>query len=371
MHSEMNIKDTFLALTSKTYPYGFEQDLVSFLPSGYQEDEHGNYFLKIGNSRTIFASHLDTACKYQSKITHQFKGNHIKTDGTTILGADDKAGVTILLYMIENGVSGTYYFFIGEEVGCVGSGLAAKNIEFFSEYDRIISFDRRGTTSVITHQSSRRCCSDSFADQLSKEFNKSGLFLSKDSGGVYTDSAEFTCIIPECTNISVGYYKEHTHDESQDIDYLESLCKASIKVDWESLVVKRDPSKTEWLSYNYNNFGNKRKDPVYDTYGRNKKEYNYPDSRENVYIPPKNYKPKRYYDGVSQNKSKKLKFDKFEEEIETDFSIKNDNGNYEILKRAVFDDKLTKDEFETVKDQYLNMDDPEDRKFAKYIESVI
>ena len=41
----------------------------------------------------------------------------------------------------------------------------------------------------------------------------------KDEGGVYTDSAEFTDIIPECTNISVGYYKEHTVNETQDIQY--------------------------------------------------------------------------------------------------------------------------------------------------------
>ena len=31
----MNIKNTFLALTSKTYPYGYEEELESFLPKGY------------------------------------------------------------------------------------------------------------------------------------------------------------------------------------------------------------------------------------------------------------------------------------------------------------------------------------------------
>ena len=39
----------------------------------------------------------------------------------TILGADDKAGMVILLYMIEKKIPGLYYFFIGEEVGCIGS----------------------------------------------------------------------------------------------------------------------------------------------------------------------------------------------------------------------------------------------------------
>jgi hypothetical protein len=61
----------------------------------------------------------------------------------------------------------------------------------------------------------------------------------KDDGGVYTDSAEFD-YIPECTNISVGYYSEHTVNEQQDINHLIDLCVACVSVDWESLPVVRD-----------------------------------------------------------------------------------------------------------------------------------
>jgi hypothetical protein len=232
----MNIKDTFLALTSKTYPYGFEDELVSFLPKGYFQDRHGNYFYKIGESRTAFTSHLDTACKDQVNIVHKFDGNIIKTDGKSILGADDKAGVTILLYMIEKNVPGLYCFFFGEEVGCIGSGLASSD-PMFKDYNRMISFDRRGTNSIITFQSSKRCCSEVFAKSLAKDFNQYGLNMSPDNTGVYTDSAEFTGVIPECTNISVGYYSEHTRSENQDILHLERLCKAACKIDWETLPI--------------------------------------------------------------------------------------------------------------------------------------
>ncbi len=44
-------------------------------------------------------------------------------------------------------VPGLYYFFIGEEVGGIGSGKVArdyKNIEYLKEIKRCISFDRRG-----------------------------------------------------------------------------------------------------------------------------------------------------------------------------------------------------------------------------------
>lgn len=230
----MNIKETFLNLTSKTYPHGSEEELIDYLPENYFKDSHGNYFVKIGESKTCFTCHLDTSCRDQSEVIHVFEGNYIKTNGKSILGADDKAGMTIILHMIEKKIPGYYCFFIGEEVGCIGSSAAAKE-EFYRGFDRMISFDRRGTSSIITFQSSRRCCSDDFANEVKNQFELNGLQMTLDQGGVWTDSAEFVDVIHECTNISVGYYREHSTEEYQDIDYLERLCEVVTKVDWESL----------------------------------------------------------------------------------------------------------------------------------------
>lgn len=85
-------------------------------------DEFGNLYKIVGDKySTMFACHLDTATSALTDVDHVIDGDIIKTDGTSILGADDKAGVTILMYMIENNIPGLYYFFLGEEVGCVGS----------------------------------------------------------------------------------------------------------------------------------------------------------------------------------------------------------------------------------------------------------
>lgn len=250
---EMNIKEKFLQLTSRTYPHGTEKDVFPLLCKGLDEDKHGNLFIQIGESDVMFTSHLDTATSALSEINHVFKDNIIKTDNKSILGADDKAGVTVMLYMIEKKVPGLYYFFLGEEVGCIGSKkLAAEHKENKIEgINKVVSFDRRGTNSVITYQSSRRCCSDTFGDALAVEFNRveSTFKYEKDDTGVLTDSVQFINIYPECTNISVGYYSEHTFDERQDIKHLEKLAKACIKVDWNKLPVERDPSKTEYKSY--------------------------------------------------------------------------------------------------------------------------
>ncbi len=263
----MNIKETFLSLTTRTYPHGTESDLFHLLPQDLEIDEFGNLFKQIGiNPSTMFACHLDTATAALSDVKHVFQGNIIKTDGTSILGADDKAGVTILMYLMEKNIPGLYYFFLGEEVGCLGSKkVAEKHKQKPLDYiKKVVSFDRRGTTSIITHQCSSRCCSDNFGTALAEALNSAGLKVDNndqvfdyknDPTGLYTDSAQFTKIYPECTNISVGYQSEHTFNEQQNIKHLEKLAQAAALVDWESLPVERDPSKVEYRDYGYGSWG--------------------------------------------------------------------------------------------------------------------
>lgn len=237
----MNIREMFIRLTQYTYPYKHEHKLKPFLPEGINRDEHGNYFLIIPGGHTMFTCHLDT-CSYRfEEVNHVFSGEQwIQTDGTTVLGADDKAGMTVLLYMIEQRVPGLYYFFVGEEVGGVGStSLVVSGCP--KTYKKCVSFDRRGYDSVITRQKFGPCCSEPFAQALSKALNQTNpeFKFKPDATGVFTDSAVFTGVIPECTNISVGYFFEHSEDECQDILFLEKLCHAVVKVDWSALPIVR------------------------------------------------------------------------------------------------------------------------------------
>jgi hypothetical protein len=276
----MNIREKFLELTSKTYPHGTEEELFGMLSDKLEKDEFGNLYINIGDNDVMFTSHLDTATAAKTTVTHVFEGNIIKTDGTSILGADDKAGVVIMLNMIEHNIPGLYYFFLGEEVGCVGSKklAAVHNITKLENIKKVISFDRRGTTSVISCQGGSRCASDKFTDALAAELNRvdSTFSYKTDPTGIYTDSAQFVKIYPECTNISVGYKSEHTFSETQDIEHLEKLANAVLQVDWTSLPVERDPSKVEytsygygysygWDEYDYGNYGGSRSNSYYTT----------------------------------------------------------------------------------------------------------
>jgi hypothetical protein len=318
----MDIKEKFLELTSRTYPHGEEDKVIPLLGIDYQKDKHGNLFVKIGDSDVMFTSHLDTATKQNKPVKHKFKDNIIKTDGNSILGADDKAGVTIMLYMIENKVPGLYYFFLGEEVGCVGSKKLAKDHkkEKIKGINKVISFDRRGTKSVITHQSWVRCTSDKFADELAKQLNSidDTFEYDKDDTGVLTDSVQFVDIYPECTNISVGYQNEHTNRESQDIEHLIKLAKACVKVDWKSLPAERDPSVTEYSDggywdYYYSSSKPKKKKNKYK-YEEEEYQKNYLKTRnksitnlEDIYI----YDTKYKYLSI-------LKYDRYGDMIEVD-----------------------------------------------------
>lgn len=242
-----DVRSTFLSLCTKTYPMGHETEVLEFLPD-LEMDKFGNYYKVIdGDDTTMFTSHLDTADRKQVDTVLLSKNEggdeYIFTDGTSILGADDKAGMTVMLYMMAHNVPGIYYFFIGEERGGIGSrDLASEysSFDFLKNITKCISFDRRKTGSIITSQYGRVCCSDTFGNALAKEYNMyNDMDLSIDPTGVFTDSASLMDDIAECTNVSVGYNHEHTTKEIQNISYLERLCKASVKVKWAKLPVAR------------------------------------------------------------------------------------------------------------------------------------
>lgn len=266
-YNPKDVRSTFISLVTKTYPHGHEEEVMAFMPK-LDKDTVGNYYKIIGeNPTTMFTSHLDTADRKQgiTKLLSKKDENGdeiIYTDGSTILGADDKSGVAVMLYMMDHNVPGLYYFFMGEERGGIGSGLLSSVFDetpYLKDIKRCVSFDRRDVKSVITSQLGRTCCSDTFATALCKQYNAQGLNLSLDPTGIYTDSASFIEQIPECTNISVGYYSEHTGKERQNINYLERLAKASVQVDWNSLPTARKVGIDEEIIRKYSKFINELK----------------------------------------------------------------------------------------------------------------
>lgn len=227
----------------------FHKLLDPRLPKGASKvvDNYGNIFVLVGDceqSDVAFTSHLDTVARLNSrppkvKMTNGgvlYVGN---PDVADCLGADCGAGIYLMLEMLEAGIPGRYCFFLDEEVGCEGSSASKKDqTGFWTGVKAMISFDRRGD-GVITKQRSSQCCSDTFALELSRRLGRGPEHL---QSGVYTDSAEFTGIIPECTNVGVGYNFEHTPDETLDLNILGALLQRCLDPwTFRELPIERDP----------------------------------------------------------------------------------------------------------------------------------
>lgn len=222
-----------------------------------EPDEHGNYIKIIYEKahrgfvqpQVCFTAHYDTVHSVAGKQQLHLTGDIVSAVNSDCLGADCTTGVWLILGMIEADVPGVYVVHYGEESGCIGSRALVKDCPDWLEYTKaVISFDRKGEESIITHQMGVRTASDDFAVSLSKALGMPS--LRPDPTGSYTDSNEYSSIISECTNLSVGYLNQHTPKESQNVFFAYQLLDALINADWSELVFKRDPEEHE-IDYSY------------------------------------------------------------------------------------------------------------------------
>lgn len=202
----------------------------------------------------LFSCHVDTVHRHPGRqrvrVKHDADGNALtayKDDGTP-LGADNAAGVWLLTQMIEADVPGVYVFHRGEERGGIGSGQIADDPPWWmADIKQAVAFDRRGTTSIITHQG-MRCCSDTYARALAAALNDAdpGFRYEPDDTGIFTDTANYTALIPECTNVSTGTANEHSGKETLDLVHMRRLRDAVLAVDWQALPIERDPQEVDY-----------------------------------------------------------------------------------------------------------------------------
>ena len=237
----------------------FTEWLFNTLPAELKSftfvDGAGNLHIdnRIAGSKTLFIAHVDTVHREVGANKIRKTASTWYADGAP-LGADDGAGVAMLMHMMHNGVKGYYIFSQGEECGGIGAKFLEKNhAPLLAQFDRAIAFDRRGTDSVISHQGWSRCASDGFCEALADALNlhDENLMYTPDDTGVYTDTAEFIDIIPECTNISVGYDHEHSQQECLNINHYELLSQAVLQVEWDKLPTDRDPTEPEYKQTKY------------------------------------------------------------------------------------------------------------------------
>lgn len=254
----------------------FCREYLDTIP-GMTADGFGNRMVTIGHMpRVLWSCHVDTVAKrdgHQDVSVDKHGIAKLRNGKAGMsLGADDGAGVWIMLGMIAAGRPGLYLFHRGEECGCLGSNWIQKNNpDLLKGIDAAIAFDRAGYEDVITHQAYGRTCSDAFAVSLARALNAldQDFQYAPDNTGVFTDTNEYAGIVPECTNLSVGYYDQHGPRETLDLEHCEKLLAAMLRLDASKLVIERDPSIQEddlWDSAggyrNYRSYGDEFADAV-------------------------------------------------------------------------------------------------------------
>jgi len=209
-------------------------------PVGALSDPYGNRWLTVGaGSPVLWSCHTDTVHRSEGVQKVLYGLGTASVEGGECLGADDGAGVWLMLEMIRAGVPGTYVFHRDEEIGGGGSEYIASMPEWLEGVRFAIAFDRKGCSDIITHQGGRRCASDAFASSLAECLRP--LAYRASDGGSFTDTANYVSIVPECTNIAVGYHKQHTGHEWLDVGHLVALRDVLITADFSGLVCERDP----------------------------------------------------------------------------------------------------------------------------------
>ena len=207
----------------------------------YVEDAYGNIKVDVGNPTTLFSCHTDT-CEQEPGMRPEvleFEGEIYTFD--EILGADDGAGVLVLLHMIENEVPGRYVFHRAEEIGMRGARFSVANNNWHEGIRLAVAFDRRGTHDVVIVQMGIQMLDGVRAGRMIDALGRYEGKKFHTAIGSYTDVAVYFDKIGSCMNISVGYDNEHTDQETLNLDYLDWLMGRVIDIDWDFISGARKP----------------------------------------------------------------------------------------------------------------------------------
>ncbi|MEH7111575.1 M20/M25/M40 family metallo-hydrolase [Neobacillus niacini] len=190
-------------------------------------DRHGNLLAektyRTGHGPTlILSAHLDTVEEILEN-RHIVKENGIWSSSEGILGADDRAGVAVLLNIAETLSHSTtfsgkikFIFSVEEEVGLVG---ASKVDDYFLwGTDAAIVVDRRGTGDIVTSCGGYIPFCDAeygeFIEQVAKDAGWDGW---RCTPGGSSDTWIWAQHGIQSVNLSAGYNREHTDKEYLDI----------------------------------------------------------------------------------------------------------------------------------------------------------
>jgi tripeptide aminopeptidase len=179
---------------------------------------------KTGHGPVILLNaHLDTVYEIE-KDREIIKKGKIWSSNKGILGADDRAGVAVLLHIAQvlhlsstfNGKV-KFIFTVEEECGLIGANEV--DDYFLWNTDAAIVVDRRGTGDIVTS-----CggfvpfCHPDYGAFLEDVATNEGLNYWKTTPGGSSDTWVWAMHGIQSVNLSAGYFNEHTEQEFLDVE---------------------------------------------------------------------------------------------------------------------------------------------------------
>lgn len=165
---------------------------------------------------------------YKTVLTDHNRAYLADDSDANCLGADDGAGLAVMLHLMNSGVIGGYCFTTGEECGGIGADEVLKVFpNYLTQYTRSIEIDRRGTSEIIYAQGVGDCASQTFTNWLCEKLD---MGHKPSDLGSYTDVATFAEVIAENVNIASGYVEAHSSNEQVDLAYLDKLGERLVAV---------------------------------------------------------------------------------------------------------------------------------------------
>lgn len=190
-----------------------------------EQDGLGNLFITKGESETYpcLAAHMDQVQHFHSSdFMCTTAGDDVigwspKCHSHQGLGADDKNGIFVCLECLAKYDAIKVAFFVGEEIGCVGSSSC--DLEFFKDCRFIIQPDRKGSSDLITSMFCGPVCSEDFINAIGAE-----RFGYVEEEGSVTDVGTLIerGVGISCLNLSCGYYEPHTDHETTNLRDLQN-----------------------------------------------------------------------------------------------------------------------------------------------------
>lgn len=183
--------------------------------AGVTQDQTGNLYITKGDagSYPCLCAHMDQVqdfhpldfmCVETDEVIFGYSPKMRKQCG---LGADDKNGLFVALSCLQEYDILKCAFFVGEEIGCVGSGKA--DMEFFKDCRFCVQIDRRDNGDMVTSISGQICSDDFIKAARAEEYGYAP------SDGLMTDveALHENGVGISCINLSCGYYAPHTDEE--------------------------------------------------------------------------------------------------------------------------------------------------------------